>query len=143
MNTNDYLEMLKEIEELGQLATRENDPSEDRVAKEPPFDETDTPVSDDLDSIPIADWFDAPEHTQEELEKACQCVGWAVYLATRSGYGEAALAYLTINGQDAFIERCRTELLPHFDQTSSPLLPSGSLIGPFRLASEDDQDGLH
>ena len=114
---NDFLEMLKEIEELGQLATRENDPPEDRVAKEPSFEETDSLVSDDLD--------------------------WAVYLATRSGYGEAALAYLTINGQDAFIERCRTELLPHFDQTSSPLLPSGSLIGPFRLESEDDQDGLH
>ncbi len=140
---NDYLKMLKEIEELGQHVTQENDPPEDRVAKVSLFSETSTPVSDDLDPIPVADWFDAPAHTQEELEKACQCVGWAVYLATRSGYGEAAMAYLTINGQNAFIEQCRNELLPHFDQTSSPLLPSGSLIGPFRLESEDDQDGLH
>ena len=138
-----YFEMLKEIEELGQLTAQENDPPEDRVTKEPSFEETDTLVSDDLDSIPVADWYDAPEHTQEELEKACQRVGWAVYLATRSGYGEAALAYLTINGQDAFIERCRTDLLPHFNQTRSPRLPSGALIGPFRLESEDDQDELY
>ena len=143
MNTNDHLEMLKEFEELEQLATQENDPPEDKVTKEPPFDETNTPISDDLDVISAADWFDTPEHTQGELEKACQCVGWAVYLATRSGYGEAALAYLTINGQDAFIERCRTDLLPHFNQTRSPRLPSGALIGPFRLESEDDQDELY
>ena len=142
MNTKDYLEMLEELEKLDQLVVQENNPPEDRVAKADPFNETDIPSSDDLDSIPIADWFDAPEHTQEELEKACQCVGWAVYLATRSGYGEAALAYLTINGRGAFIERCRTGLLPHFNQACSPLLPSGALIGPFRLESEDDQDEL-
>lgn len=92
------------------------------------------------DMIPAAEYFTPLQDADHLIEKKHLQVGWAMYLATRSGYGEAALAYLTMNGSDAFIEQCRTEVLPHFNQASSPLLPSGNCIGPFGLESEVNLD---
>ncbi|HJB40530.1 MAG TPA: hypothetical protein H9943_09065 [Candidatus Ruthenibacterium avium] len=56
------------------------------------------------DMIPAAEYFTPLQDADHLIEKKHLQVGWAMYLATRSGYGEAALAYLTMNGSDAFIK---------------------------------------
>ena len=140
METNDYLKMLEALDEIEQLTAQQQKSPTVREAKEVQLTQPDISTSNDWAPIFSSEWCSLLSCGEDNPERECLKVGWAVYLATRSGYGEAALAYLTINGSDAFIERCCAELLPHFNQISSPLLPSGRLIGPFRFGGDGNED---
>lgn len=135
------LAALEEVANKMQNFFDEIDAKEEWSVSEPDIsDLEDFEEWEERDMIPAAEYFTPLQDADHLIEKKHLQVGWAMYLATRSGYGEAALAYLTMNGSDAFIEQCRTEVLPHFNQASSPLLSSGNCIGPFGLESEVNLD---
>lgn len=138
MSNAHYQQQLAELEELARETTNLLDDivtEEDYSVIEPDISDLD-----DRDPIPDEEWFSPVSYTADRPDQETLAISWGVYLATRSGYGEAALAYLTMNGGAAFIKRCRTELLPHFNQVTSPLIPSGKLIGPFWLEGEVNSD---
>ena len=78
-----------------------------------------------------SDWDGDCYFTIAEKEASCREVAWAEYLATRSGYGEAGLAYMALHGSKAFVQRCRDSILLRFDQVIDPQLPQGMLPASF------------
>ena len=142
MKAGKYCNMLEELEAKsdrviaagseGDGTVREADVEEhadsDRLAL---YQEDDVYVDVEEDIPSPSDWDGDCYFTIAEKEASCREVAWAEYLATRSGYGEAGLAYMALHGSKAFVQRCRDSILLRFDQVIDPQLPQGMLPASF------------
>ena len=137
-----YFNSLGELEDMSREAERELLKADTGKGT----GQSDSPcvsISEELDFVSPEEWFEPLDFSEGHVETECQKVAWGVYLATRSGCGEEALAYLTINGSQPFLELCREQIFPRFDRAKSPQLPQGPFSGLFLSEGGDccdDQD---